>query len=171
MRIQVGGLSEGVHPFRFHVLPSEVGLPTEFAEEIGVEGTVEKTNGQFLLSAEITASADLLCDRCLAPMRTPIAPRYRMWYVLEGGNTPRVDPAELQVIPAGLTVIELDEDVRQTILLSVPLKHVCREDCRGLCPRCGKNLNEGPCGCVDTTPDSRWQGLSALHNDTMKDPR
>jgi len=171
MRIQVGGLSEGVHPFRFRISPSEVGLPPEFTEEIGVEGTVEKTNSQFLLSAEITASADLLCDRCLTPMKTSLAPHYRMWYVLEGASTTRIDPAELQVIPAGLAVIELDEDVRQTILLSVPLKHVCREDCRGLCPRCGKNLNEGTCGCTDITPDSRWQGLSALHKDMMHDPR
>jgi uncharacterized protein len=169
MKIQVGGLSEGIHAFRFHSPPTDIGLPEEFQREVDIQATVEKTNGQFLLTAQVKAVARLECDRCLAPIQYPLNSLYRMWYVQEGGDTARADPAELQIIPHGLTVIDITEDVRQTVLLSVPLKHVCREDCRGLCPHCGKNLNEGACGCVEKISDSRWQGLRPLQNDSMPD--
>jgi uncharacterized protein len=69
---------------------------------------------------------------------------------------------ELQVIPASTTAIDLTEDVRQTLLLSFPLKNLCREECRGLCPRCGTNWNEQACTCSDDVNDGRWDALRSL---------
>jgi len=66
------------------------------------------------------------------------------------------------VISPGLSVIDVSEDVRQTLLLALPFKRVCREQCKGLCPHCGKNLNEAPCGCTESTDDSRWEKLKDL---------
>jgi len=58
------------------------------------------------------------------------------------------------------TQIDLRPAVREELLLAVPQWVVCREDCRGLCPRCGKDLNAGPCGCPPAG-DPRWQALAA----------
>jgi uncharacterized protein len=51
---------------------------------------------------------------------------------------------------------------REDFLLSIPISAVCRPDCRGLCPKCGKNWNEGPCDCEDDEIDPRWAGLADL---------
>jgi hypothetical protein len=67
------------------------------------------------------------------------------------------------VLP-GQTVIDLSDDARQTVLLALPLKHLCREDCRGLCPQFGRNLNEGTCDCRETRLDGRWDKLKEFQN-------
>ena len=162
MKIQVGGLSEGVHEYSFQSPPAEIGLSPEFDEEVRVSAVLEKSPGEFRLRAAISAGARWECDRCVAPIRTPIETSYQMVYVLEGG--PGLDPAEIQVIPASLNVIDIAEDVRQTVELSVPLKRVCAENCRGLCPYCGTNLNEGTCACEPAPADSRWDKLKELKN-------
>jgi uncharacterized protein len=60
--------------------------------------------------------------------------------------------------------IDVAEEVRQVITISVPLKLLCKEECKGLCPRCGKNRNVELCDCRDDEVDSRWQGLAGLIN-------
>ena len=57
---------------------------------------------------------------------------------------------------------DLTDELRQSIILALPTYPVCRADCRGVCPTCGKNLNEGPCTCVHEERDGRWGALDAL---------
>jgi len=164
MKIQVGGLSEGVHEYRFRIAPAELGLPPEFRDEVEIQATLEKTSRQLLLKGSVAATADVECDRCVAGIREPVRSAYQMHYVWDESEAERIDPSEVQVLLPGQTVIDLAEDVRQTVLLAFPLKHVCREDCRGLCPRCGRNLNEGTCDCKETVVDGRWDKLKELQN-------
>lgn len=58
--------------------------------------------------------------------------------------------------------VDLTDELRQSIILALPSYPVCRQDCRGVCPTCGKNLNEGSCACDHTERDSRWGALDAL---------
>jgi len=58
--------------------------------------------------------------------------------------------------------IDLDEIIREQIILAEPTKHLCQEACKGLCQKCGKDLNEGPCSCVEEKHDSRWDVLKNL---------
>ena len=164
MKIQVGGLSEGVHEFSFRVAPAELGLPVEFHDGVDVRATLEKTSRQLFLRASVSAAADVDCDRCVKAMRETLDTTYQMHYVAEETEAERLDPSEVQVMPPGQTVIDLGDDVRQTVLLAFPLKHVCREDCRGLCPQCGTNLNEGSCDCRESRVDGRWDKLKELQN-------
>jgi uncharacterized protein len=166
MKIQVGGLSEGVHEYHFEAEGSELGLGTEFPHEVSIDTTLEKTGNQFFLEARIRTLGAFVCDRCITEFSIPLSTSYRMCYLWNGANSERLDPAEVQVIPAGLNVIDMSEDVRQTILLAVPLKLLCRDECKGLCPHCGKNHNNELCGCTDSIEDSRWEKLRTLqkHN-------
>ena len=61
--------------------------------------------------------------------------------------------------------LEVDELVYSEVILNLPTKHLCKEDCKGLCPKCGKNLNEGDCGCDLSEPDPRFEKLRELLND------
>lgn len=59
--------------------------------------------------------------------------------------------------------VDLTDEVRQSIILALPTYPVCRTACRGVCAKCGKNLNEGPCACTQAEPDDRWGALDKLN--------
>ena len=61
--------------------------------------------------------------------------------------------------------VDLTDEVRQSIILALPTYPVCRPECLGVCPSCGKNLNEGPCGCTHDEKDDRWGALDGLKID------
>ena len=65
--------------------------------------------------------------------------------------------------------VDLTDELRQSIILGLPTYPVCRADCRGVCPTCGKNLNEGPCACAHEVRDDRWGALDALLPGKEKD--
>lgn len=166
MKIQVGSLSEGAHEYRFKTDAGDIKLGEEFAGEVAVEAALQKTGRQLSLKARIRARGMFTCDRCTAPFELRLTPEYRMFYVANENDAESLDPSEVQVIPTGQPVIDLTDDVRQTVLLSVPLKLLCRNDCRGLCPDCGTDLNTGTCGCTTENADSRWDDLRGLQADS-----
>jgi uncharacterized protein len=165
MKIQIGGLSEGEHPFQFEASSSEVGLTEGSFGEVTVKGVIEKTGSQFALSADVTTTGRFSCDRCTAEFQLPLSTSYRMYYVTATEEGADVDPDELQILPQGTGSIDIADDVRQTILLVVPLKLLCTESCKGLCPSCGTNLNTGTCSCDVQSSDPRWEALRALRDE------
>jgi uncharacterized protein len=169
MKIQVGGLSDGVHQYSFQVESTDLGLNGSFTEDVIIDTTLDKTGNQLLLKATIRAAGTFECDRCILQFKRMLESSYQMYYVTEGAEHGQVDPSEIQIIPAGLNVIDIAEDVRQTILLSVPLKLLCSDSCEGLCPHCGANLNTERCTCTETVTDSRWEKLSTLQKKNLKD--
>ncbi len=159
MKIQIGGLSEGIHRYSFTEPASTLELGEDFSGSVVVETTLDKGPSQILLTSEIRATGQFVCDRCLSPFSADLAPGYAMVYVSEGTDTSHLDPTEVQVIPAGFHVIDISDDVRQTLLLSIPLKLLCKEACRGLCTECGTNLNNETCSCSHAEVDPRWEAL------------
>lgn len=170
MKIQLGGLSEGVHRYKLENEPSELGLGESFTHPMVVHARLDKTGNRVFLQAEVEVGGRFTCDRCVTEYETPVHSSYRMYYVVDASETEGIDPSEIQVVPPGFTVIDLSEDVRQTILLAVPLKLLCTETCRGLCPSCGTNLNTGTCDCVSSSAvDPRWEKLQSIRFSNTQD--
>jgi uncharacterized protein len=164
MKIQIGGLSEGIHRYEFKVAPRELELGEQFPSDVAVQTTLDKTPNQILLTSQIHVTASVVCDRCVASFTKELNPSYSMFYMFEGSEYEHMDPAEFQVVPTGQHVIDIADDVRQSVLLAVPLKLLCKESCKGLCPSCGQNLNEGSCSCREELTDSRWDQLRKLQS-------
>lgn len=164
MKIQIGGLSEGIHRYHFKVASSELELGEHFIGDVLVETVLDKSSTQIFLTSTIKTTGRFECDRCVSPFECTLSPSYRMVYVSEGSDTEQLDSTEIQLIPAGLSVIDSTEDVRQTVLLAVPFKLLCSESCKGLCPHCGRNLNEATCSCSEPAMDSRWEKLRKLQS-------
>ncbi len=164
MTIQIGGLSEGVHLYHFQVHAKELGLTENFTKDVVVEATLEKTGSQLFLKSTIHVVGSFECDRCITEFDTTLSPSYPMHYVSDSEEYGRFDPAEVQLLTPGQHMIDISEDVRQMILLSVPLKLLCSDTCAGLCPQCGKNLNTESCSCTGPAIDSRWEGLRRIQN-------
>lgn len=98
------------------------------------------------------------CRRCLTPVDVPVSERAGLVFTTD----PDAGEGEgYYLVPARAQEIDLREALREELLLAVPQFVECRPDCKGLCPTCGTNLNEGPCGCAKAQ-DPRWDALRAL---------
>jgi uncharacterized protein len=165
MKIQIAGLSEGLHTFHFREPVAEVNLAEDFSGDVGVDAELERSGKQLYLKADVRATGMFTCDRCTASFSLTVNAKYRMNYLWNSAEADGLDPSEVQVIPNGLPMIDLADDVRQTILLAVPFKLLCNEECKGLCPHCGADLNKESCTCPPETIESRWETLRGFQAD------
>lgn len=137
-------------------------LPGAGEEEIPVISPVELvltiTNaGDFLWAVgKVKAAVGLECSRCLKKFAMTLEGRIEEKYRLHAG----ADGGE--EIPFAEDELDFTEKVVESLLLALPMKPLCRENCRGLCPRCGKDLNEGDCACPADEVDPRLAVLRKL---------
>ena len=129
---------------------------------------LSKTGVGVAVRGELRASVDLACSRCLEPFALTVGESFEVQYLppqeLGEEDEAELSGAEMDVVPLVEDRIDVASLLRETILLSLPAQPVCREGCRGLCPRCGASLNAGPCGCPPDRPDPRWQALAKLRS-------
>ncbi len=154
MKINISNLSEGTHEYTFSEIPSDIRLDERFSETVSVQVRLEKRRRQLFLTGHIDTSGRFACDRCLEDFDKPLSVDYRMVYVYDESDAGEVDKGEITVLQPGSNVIDIDEDVRQYILLMIPLKLLCKEDCAGLCGTCGANLNHVVCDCPKESIES-----------------
>lgn len=126
-------------------------------EPVTVTGRVENRAGIVRLTAQATYTLDTACDRCAAPLHRVC--QLPVEHVLVSALN-REDADDLILVEDG--VLSLDDLVAADLILNLPMKILCREDCRGLCPLCGRNLNEGLCGCRTQAADPRLAALKEL---------
>jgi uncharacterized protein len=105
----------------------------------------------------------LVCRRCLEPVEVGIEEELGLLYRAGIGGAEDEGPDVLALPRSG--TLDLTEPVREQVLLAVPGYAECREDCRGLCPGCGTNRNEGTCACGSVAEDARWAPLRRLRTD------
>lgn len=154
---------EGTNHYSFGAEASDIGLMDAFQGKITLEVDLDRRGRQFLVSGEALANGRFTCDRCLTAFDQETHGIFRVLLIPEGVPvTPGEPDDEIRVLPSESLVIELDEDVRQSLRLAVPVKLLCTDECKGLCPQCGTNLNEGQCECESDTTDPRWEPLRKL---------
>ena len=164
MKINISNLSEGVHEYDFEEISSSIELDERFSKPVFVKVELAKRRRQLFLTAHVKTSGRFTCDRCLEDFDTDLELDYRMTYVYEMNDAEGLDQDEVTVIHASTNVIDIADDVRDYILLTVPMKLLCKDDCAGLCRKCGKNLNHGPCSCPADDVDPRWEKLKQIMN-------
>jgi len=125
-----------------------------------VRGTVEftRTNRGIFVRGQLHSQTQLECARCLETFSQPLDFHLEVQFGL-----PPIKPQEETIFPIGVKgILDLTEALREQILLELPMRPLCKPDCRGLCVECGKNLNEGTCDCVKETIDPRLVRLKDL---------
>ena len=126
-----------------------------------------RTDGGVLVSVQLGGIERAQCNRCAREVETPLHLEFDEEFFSSvdphtGAALPPPEDAEAFRIDAQ-QVLDLDEAVRQWWTATIPMQQLCRQDCKGLCPRCGKDLNEGPCACGPEL-DERWAALAELSN-------
>lgn len=125
-----------------------------------VEGAVRNTAGVLSLSLRMTTTLRSVCDRCGKVFDHPVE---RSFAALLAERLENGENDEILLLENG--EVDLGELARSEFILGMDTKTLCSEDCKGLCPRCGADLNLGPCGCRKE-PDPRWAALSQLLEDS-----
>jgi uncharacterized protein len=138
----------------------------QLADDVSGEVRLHHMNQGILADGMVTVTVRRQCDRCLEPYTTTVTfPLREQFYPTIDVNTGVPLPAieDELVFPIDHNhLLDMREAIRQNLLLALPMQALCREDCAGLCPHCGRNLNEGACDCVVEVPDERFEALRAL---------
>jgi uncharacterized protein len=163
LRVDLRALRAGPVETRAEVSPDDPmlgDLEVALATPVRVDGRLtESGSDDFLWKATIRTTVTQGCRRCLAPVAVDVAADVQV-LLTDGdmGDDPSTYP-----IPGDAQELELGEIVREELILALPGYVLCRDDCRGLCAQCGKDLNEGPCDCRPE-PDPRWAALEELRS-------
>jgi len=138
--------------------------PKLTAEPLEIYCELSKNDDLISAKGWVKGKMILSCDRCLKDFENPYKSffevRYRSQKVEEDPEGVETFPEEhYEIVYFDGTLLDVADQVRQTILLTVPMRALCREDCRGLCGSCGINLNSETCQCSEPPSDSRWSAL------------
>lgn len=135
--------------------------------KVAVNGTVSKASASVELVGRLSGMVEIACDRCLDPVERPIdialdlefAPKEQL---AREANL-ELHSADMKLDAIDSSEIDLAAIAREQILLDLPQQFFCKESCRGLCEKCGTNLNLKDCDCEDDEVDPRWAALKNLN--------
>lgn len=162
LTINISRLSEGTHKYSFETQPKDLGLDSGFNTPVGVQVVLEKTGRQIHLKSEIRTKAMCTCDRCLDEFEQDLSAHYGIVYITEETGPHGKNEEEVQYVSPDASILDLGEDVRQFLILAVPRKLLCRDDCQGLCSKCGASRNKVNCKCSKEEVDPRWEVLKKM---------
>ena len=132
----------------------------------GVAELLPHTDGEVRISGEYDVTMETECDRCLALARFPLETRFDLFYRpmsdIAVEEEVAIDEGEAELGFYEGAGMLLEDILREQILLDLPMQRVCEEDCKGICPVCGKNRNEVSCDCHMEAADDRWAALRNL---------
>jgi uncharacterized protein len=160
IKIKISNLANGRYEFDFSGDVNELDIPEPFSGKFKTNIALTKFDNQIILDSETVIPTSLVCDRCTRDFQSEIHSKFRMVYLFrtnfEESEKEKVDVVYLH---PEADKIDLDKDIRDFAILAIPMKRLCSEDCKGLCPKCGKNLNDGPCNCTIEIIDPRWEPI------------
>jgi uncharacterized protein len=129
------------------LLAADVGC--DLLSSVHMTGSVTYGGNEFLLSGQLSVEVEIPCSRCLNPVRQDLSLDFKEEF------------SELEY-PGEDAAMDLAEIASELWVTAVPMRVLCQEDCRGLCPICGRNLNEGECDCSKDEADPRLEALRGL---------
>ena len=171
MRIELASLEEGRGHFSHTYQPQDLQLDDERVTLCGVaevRGKIKRSGREAVVDGHVDACVQVDCDRCLKAIQLPVSSDFSLEYIT-GGDYEESQVAELTEDLMAVAVfdgetIDLDEIVKEQLLLAVPTRALCKSDCLGICPQCGNDRNADECGCEQKELDPRWSALRDLMN-------
>lgn len=177
MLIRIQDLELRKIEFQEEFQPGSIDLGTEatLVAPVSTSGRaeiIEERHGKHQIVQDIrfvgkfATRIEVPCARCLEPVRLDVARDFDLLYRPLGADRKAdevsITEAETEIGYYQGDSILLEDVLREQILLAVPLRTLCEENCRGLCPHCGRNLNDSSCNCEVTFVDPRWAALNEI---------
>jgi len=162
MKIKLHGLPRGHSSISAEVLPGSVGLPEDiFRNPVKINILLEDVGDLINADYEFTASCSGICDRCANEYSFSLKAEGKLLFVAEKDDSVSSQD-NVKYFHPDTPEIDISQDILDALMLEMPVKLLCKEDCRGLCQICGADLNVESCNCKKDMIDSRWQALSDL---------
>lgn len=169
MIVDLTTLKNSLFSFDFTLTPEEINLNSEEAalkNVVKTQGNLKKGIAQTDVEGEIFADIEIECSRCLTSAENSLKIAFDTAFISPENYT-EAKEAELRIEDLEVSIIEddridLTEIVREQILLNLPTQIFCKDDCQGLCPKCGANRNLIDCKCEEKEIDPRWKALGDL---------
>ncbi|MEW6082955.1 MAG: DUF177 domain-containing protein [Bacillota bacterium] len=163
MKVDISGLKAGVglsseHAFHLPFIKGDGWEDAGFSGPVDIQVRLLNTGEGIVAGFHVRAGCELPCSRCTRDTGVSLDMEFSEEYRQEG----TVGDEDSPYLTYDGDVIDLTEAVRQNLLLNLPMKVLCREDCAGLCPQCGADLAQGPCSCGQAGEDERWETLKQL---------
>ena len=164
LEVRAGRFDVDLHPGVVEFLDPKL----RQAGPLKAAGKVELVSGslgEIRVKGHLAVAMEADCDRCLEPAAVPIDSDFELYYrpVEEGyGEEKAIDPGEAEMGFYEGDGLELNEVLREFVLLSMPMQRLCGENCKGICPVCGQNRNLNKCNCQAEAVDDRWAALKEL---------
>lgn len=167
LRIPLTSIKAGKSEFQFDFIHPglNAGEGKRFPDVIHVAARITTVGNDFLLDLQVRTQGEFVCDRCGVVFHRGIQGKISTLFTFQPDDPDIVDD-DICVLEPGTEAIDLFRDVTDALLLAVPVKVVCKESCKGLCPKCGTNLNEAACQCKTDEIDPRWDALRKFKPDS-----
>ena len=169
MRIELENLEGGKREFAHVYNPDDLNPVDErvkLTAPATVNGKIRLAGNEVFVNGHVDTRAQVECDRCLKSIELPVSADFELEYITgseyESSAVAELTEAEMAVAVFDGEALDVDEIVKEQILLAVPTRMLCREDCEGICPQCGVDRNTGECNCEMKEIDPRWAALKNL---------
>ncbi len=163
MKIKFTNFNDGIHHFDFIEKIGDLDLDEKFQRELRLSCKMDKSHHQIIINCDVDFETSLVCDRCTSKFNRPFSKQFQSIYftIYESGKEVTEDPGVYYLSPTE-DKIDLLNDVKEIMNLAIPMKVLCSEDCKGLCPNCGNNLNHVECNCENDVENPVWEPLKKL---------
>lgn len=163
MKIPVLHLKDGFHHFEFEIKGTSLAFESNkiYPENLKIEVDIDKFGKNIRCKLDIDTTAHYICDRCLESFTNPYHEHFELLYHI-GTDDFETDEEGVFILPPETVEIDLTDRIIEYLILTIPMKNICRIECKGICPGCGADLNNEACQCVETVIDPRWEGLRKL---------
>ena len=139
----------------------------------GAANLLNQSLGEIRIQGDLRVETETVCDRCLEAIQLPIQSQFDLAYMpageTTGGGEDEIDEAGVEVGFYEGNGLELDDVLREVVLLALPMQIVCSEACKGICPVCGQNRNQRECNCQTKAVDDRWNSLKSLRAEMARE--
>lgn len=174
MRLELSHIRQPETEFHKVIQPAEIqGGDEEYriTAPVALRMVIHKDKDHFRLVGTVKTELELACSRCLESFTLPVDREFDLRYLPAGAGEPESDDddeeTEVEEDDVAITFyrdeqIDLNDLLREQFYLALPMKPLCSEACKGICPQCGTNRNVGPCDCKPQWEDPRLAGLKTL---------
>jgi uncharacterized protein len=163
MKIPILHLEDGFHKFEFVVKGKSLEFKgnLNYPDDVMVNIQVNKFGKNFTCEIDVRTEGHYSCDRCLASIVRPYHENFRLLFHI-GTSDFETDEEDVVMLPPETVEIDFTDRLIEYLILTMPMKNLCKPDCKGICPDCGEDLNFESCQCTHTATDPRWEELRKL---------
>jgi len=161
MKIRISNLAEGIHELQLSKSVKKLNLEEPFKNDLKLDCSVDKSVHQIVVNCNLSIEAEFLCDRCSEKYNDILKHNFRLVYLFEK-NSEDIKDTNVKFVSGTIEELNLTQDAIDYAYLSIPMKKLCNDDCLGLCPNCGVNLNKKECSCKTENINPVWEKLLNL---------